>query len=39
MSGQIAGLVKDIKPVQQVIEDIIEEFEETIRKLSHLVED
>lgn len=38
MSGQIAGLIKDIKPVQQVIEDIIKEFRETVKKLSHLVE-
>lgn len=39
MSGQIAGLIKDIKPVQQVIEDIIREFKETVKKLSQAVED
>ena len=39
MSGQIAGLIKDIKPVQQVIEDIIREFKETVKKLPQVVED
>lgn len=39
MSGQIAGLIKDIKPVQQVIEDIIREFKETVKKLPQAVED
>ncbi len=39
MSGQIAGLIKDIKPVRQVIEDIIREFKETVIKLPQMVED
>ncbi|HPT63805.1 MAG TPA: nitronate monooxygenase, partial [Candidatus Atribacteria bacterium] len=39
MSGQIAGLIKDIKPVRQVIEDIVREFKETVKKLPQVVED
>lgn len=33
MSGQIAGLIKDIKPVQFIIDDIMNEAEETINSL------
>ena len=33
MSGQIAGLVKDIKPVKAIIEEMIAEAEEIIAKL------
>lgn len=33
MAGQIAGLIKDIKPVQSIIEDIMSEAEETINLL------
>ncbi len=39
MSGQVAGLIKDIKPVRQVIEDIIAEFKETVKKLPQMVDD
>lgn len=34
MAGQIAGLVRDIKPAKEIIEEIIEEAYEILRKLS-----
>ncbi len=34
MAGQISGLIKDIKPVRTIIEDIIKEAEELILSLS-----
>lgn len=34
MSGQIAGLVKDIKPVKQIIQDIMTEAERTLEILN-----
>lgn len=39
MAGQIAGLIKDVKPVKEIIEDIIAEAEETIRKINGIIED
>jgi enoyl-[acyl-carrier protein] reductase II len=33
MAGQIAGLIKDIKPVKEIIEDILEEFQRAIKKV------
>jgi len=36
MAGQISGLIRDIKPVKNIIEDIIKEAEETIEKLKGL---
>lgn len=33
MAGQIAGLIKDIKPVQSIIDDIMNEAEETLNTL------
>ena len=33
MAGQIAGLIKDIKPVQSIIDDIMSEAEDTINTL------
>ena len=34
--GQVAGLIHDIKPVAQIVEDIIAEFEEAKQHLSNL---
>ncbi len=39
MAGQIAGLIKDVKPVKEIIEDIIAEAEKTIRKINGIIED
>lgn len=36
MAGQISGLIKDVKPVKDIIEDIINEAEETIERLKGL---
>ena len=36
MAGQIAGLIKEIKPVKAIIEDIMSETEEAIGALSRL---
>jgi len=36
MAGQISGLIREIKPVKNIIEDIIKEAEETIEKLKGL---
>lgn len=33
MVGQSAGLIDEIKPVKQIIEDILKEFKETVEKL------
>lgn len=37
MAGEIAGLIKEIKPVKNIIEDIIREAEETIKRLKGLI--
>jgi enoyl-[acyl-carrier protein] reductase II len=34
--GQIAGLIHDIKPVSQIVSDMIEEFEEAKRNIKNL---
>ncbi len=39
MAGQIAGLVKDIKPTKKIIEDIINEAEDTIRTMNRAIEE
>ncbi len=39
MAGQIAGLIRDIKPVKQIIEDIVKEAEETIMRLNGMLGD
>ncbi|ACJ76225.1 enoyl-(acyl-carrier-protein) reductase II [Thermosipho africanus Ob7] len=36
MAGQSVGLIKDIKPVHEIIEEIMEEFNETVRKLGEV---
>lgn len=36
MAGQIAGLVKQIKPVKTIIEDIINEAKDTLEKIKNL---
>ncbi len=36
MAGQIAGLINDIKPVKDIIEDIVKEAETIIKNLSQL---
>jgi enoyl-[acyl-carrier protein] reductase II len=36
MAGQIAGLIKDIKPAKKIIEDIIKEATEVIEKLNKM---
>ncbi|MGB9779261.1 enoyl-[acyl-carrier-protein] reductase FabK [Caldanaerobacter sp.] len=36
MAGQIAGLIKDIKPVKEIIEDIIEEAARVIENLNKM---
>ena len=38
MAGQIAGMIKDIRPVKQLIEDIVAEAEGVISKLPSLIE-
>lgn len=38
MAGQISGLIKEIKPVKKIIEDIINEAKDVIKKLGGLVE-
>ncbi len=38
MAGQISGLIKDIKPVQQIIETMINQAEQTLGGLSELLE-
>ncbi len=37
MAGQIAGLVKDIKPVAEIIKEMVEETEEVIGRLQEVV--
>ena len=32
MAGQISGLIKDIKPVQEIIKDIVEEYNSAFKK-------
>lgn len=39
MAGQSAGLVNDIKPARQIIEDIIAEAEEVLRRCVSLIQD
>jgi len=34
MAGQIAGLVKEIKPVKTIIEDILKEAESTVERMN-----
>ncbi|WP_126992483.1 enoyl-[acyl-carrier-protein] reductase FabK [Thermosipho globiformans] len=36
MAGQSVGLIKDIKPVHEIIEEIMEEFNETMKKLGEV---
>lgn len=36
MAGQIAGLINDIKPVKEIIEDIIKQAEEVIDNLNKM---
>lgn len=38
MAGQCAGLIDDIKPVKQIVEDVMKEFKETIERLKKYVE-
>lgn len=38
MAGQCAGLIDDIKPVRQIVEDVMREFKETIERLKKYVE-
>lgn len=38
MAGQIAGLIKDIKPARKIIEDIVREAEALIKNLTNFVE-
>ncbi len=37
MAGQISGLIKDIKPVKDIMRDLIEEAEETIKRVYGLI--
>ncbi|MCD6419374.1 MAG: enoyl-[acyl-carrier-protein] reductase FabK [Synergistetes bacterium] len=37
MAGQISGMIKDIKPVKDIIEGIMAEADETIRKLYNML--
>ncbi|PLV56909.1 enoyl-[acyl-carrier-protein] reductase FabK [Thermotoga sp. SG1] len=39
MMGQSAGLIDEIKPVKQIIEDIMNEFVETVKKLRRCIEE
>jgi len=39
MAGQIAGLIKDIKPVKEIIEDIIKEAQAVIEKINSVIEE
>ncbi len=39
MAGQIAGLVNDIKPVKNIMEDIIHEAEGVIKNMNSLIEE
>ncbi len=39
MAGQIAGLIKDIKPVKDIIEDIIQEAMDIIKNMYSIVEE
>ena len=34
--GQIAGLIHDVKPVAQIVETLLSEFEEAKRKIPNL---
>jgi len=36
MAGQIAGLINDIKPVKEIIEEIVEQAEEVIDNLNKM---
>ncbi|MBB6061635.1 enoyl-[acyl-carrier protein] reductase II [Thermosipho japonicus] len=36
MAGQSVGLIKDIKPVHEIIKEIIEEFNETVKRLGEV---
>ncbi len=38
MAGQIAGLIKDIKPVKEIVEDIIKEAKDSVSKINGLFE-
>ncbi len=38
MAGQIAGLINDIKPVERIIKDMVEEAKSIVEKLSALME-
>jgi len=38
MAGQCVGLIDDIKPVKQIVEDVMREFKETIERLKKYVE-
>ena len=38
MAGQIAGLIKDIKPVKQIIEEIMAEAEMRLSNLARQME-
>jgi len=37
MAGQIAGMIKDIRPVKELLEDIVAEAEEVMRRLPSLI--
>ncbi len=39
MAGQIAGLIKDIKPVKEIMEDIIKEAQAVIKRVNGVVEE
>jgi len=36
MCGQVAGLIRDLKPVRKVIEDIMQEFWATLERLKRV---
>ncbi len=38
MAGQISGLIKDIKPVKEIIEDIVKEAEAVLKSINSLFE-
>lgn len=39
MAGQIAGLIKDIKPVKEIMEDIIKEAQAVIKRVNGVIEE
>jgi enoyl-[acyl-carrier protein] reductase II len=37
MSGQSVGLINDIKPMKEIIKDLIDDAEEELEKVKHLL--